>query len=158
MLFDTLTSLPGNKAWDPGFYLGSAVWEFFLSVLLYAIILHDGFPGKKISCLKIQEGEVSKCFPATENQSQHFQGVTSPLLSKRFTKRQDAGAPWAFTAPWCQLRSNSDNCYASRSILLGSGKIQFSIKWGCHLNTIKATLEHRQKGLSLLWMPSTSPQ
>lgn len=38
------------------------------------------------------------------------------------------------------------------------GKIQFSIKWGCHLNTIKATLKHRQKGLSLLWMPSTSPQ
>lgn len=113
---------------------------------------------EEISCLKIQEGKVSKCFPATEDQSQHFQGVTSPLLSKCFTKRQDAGAPWAFTAPWCQLRSNSDNCYASCSILLGSGKIQFSIKWGCHLNTIKATLKHRQKGLSLLWMPSTSPQ
>jgi hypothetical protein len=34
---------------------------------------------------------------------------TLPLLSKYCTKRQNAGLPWAFPAPWRQFRSNSDN-------------------------------------------------
>jgi len=45
-------------------------------------------------------------------------------------------------------------CYANCWILLGSVRIEFSLKWGCHLNTIKATLKYWQKSLSFfkcLW-------
>lgn len=57
---------------------------------------------------------------------------------------------------------NSDQiqitCYASCLILPGSVRIQLSLKWGCHLNTIRATLKYWQKSLSFFWTPFTSPQ
>ena len=46
---------------------------------------------------------------------------------------------------------------ASCLILLGSVRNQFSLKPGCHLNTIKATW-NTDKNLSFFWMPFTTQQ